>query len=47
MSKSNATEGDFLAKVFTATALPWDAATELDVHLHTADPGEAGSRSLP
>lgn len=42
MSKSNATETDFLAKVFTATALPWDAATELDIHLHTADPGEAG-----
>lgn len=43
MSKSNATETDLLAKVFTATALPWDAATELTVHLHTADPGEAGT----
>jgi len=43
MSKSNATETDLLAKVFTATALPWDAATQLDIHLHTADPGEAGN----
>lgn len=42
MSKSNATETDFLALTFTATALPWAAATELDIHLHTADPGEAG-----
>ncbi len=42
MSKSNATESDFLALTFTATALPWAAATELDIHLHTADPGEAG-----
>lgn len=43
MSKSNATETDLLAKVFTATALPWDSATQLDIHLHTADPGEAGN----
>ena len=42
MSKSNATESDFLSLTFTATALPWAAATELDIHLHTADPGEAG-----
>ena len=42
MSKSNATETDMLAKIFTATALPWDAATDLEIHLHTADPGEAG-----
>ena len=42
MSKSNATETDLLAKIFTATALPWDAATDLEIHLHTADPGEAG-----
>jgi hypothetical protein len=42
MSKGNATETDLLAKIFNATALPWDAATQLDVHLHTADPGEAG-----
>ena len=43
MSKGNATETDMLAKVFTATALPWDAVTDLDIHLHTADPGEAGT----
>lgn len=43
MSKSNATETDLLAKVFKATALPWDAASDLEVHLHTADPGEAGT----
>lgn len=43
MSKSNATETDMLAKIFTATALPWDAATDLDIHLHTADPGESGN----
>jgi hypothetical protein len=42
MSKSNATETDILAKIFTAVALPWDAETNLDIHLHTADPGEAG-----
>lgn len=42
MSKGNTTENDLLAKIFTATALPWDAATDLEIHLHTADPGEAG-----
>lgn len=43
MSKSNATETDMLAKIFTATALPWDAETILDIHLHTGDPGEGGT----
>lgn len=43
MSKSNATETDLLAKIFTATALPWDAATNLGIHLHTGDPGEGGT----
>ena len=43
MSKSNATEVDLLAKVFKATALPWDAETDLQIHLHVADPGEAGT----
>lgn len=43
MSKGNTTETDLLALIFTATALPWAAATDLDVHLHTADPGEAGA----
>jgi hypothetical protein len=42
MTKSNATETDILAKIFTATAIPWDAAGNLEIHLHTADPGEAG-----
>lgn len=43
MSKSNATETDILAKIFTATALPWDGVTDLEIHLHTADPGEGGT----
>lgn len=43
MSKSNATETDFLALTFTATALPWAAATDLDIHLHVADPTESGT----
>lgn len=42
MSKSNATEVDILALLFKKTALPWDAATDLEIHLHTADPGETG-----
>ena len=45
MSFSNATETTLAAKLFTATAISWDAATELDIHLHTADPGEAGNSS--
>ena len=43
MSKANATEVDLLAYIFKGTAIPWDAATELDIHLHTADPGEGGT----
>lgn len=43
MSFGNATENDILEKIFKATALPWDAAANLALHLHTADPGEAGS----
>lgn len=43
MSFSNATETNLSAKIFTATALPWDAATELDIHLHTADPTDSGA----
>jgi hypothetical protein len=43
MTKSNATETDILAKIFTATALPWDAETDLQIHLHIGDPGEAGT----
>ncbi len=43
MSKGNTTESDMLALIFTGTALSWDAETELDIHLHTADPGEGGT----
>ena len=43
MSKSNATESDVLALIFTAVAPSWAAATDLDIHLHVADPGEAGT----
>ena len=42
MSKSNATEVDMLSKMYKATAIPWDAATDIEIHLHTADPGEGG-----
>lgn len=45
MTKSNATENDMLAKVFKATALPWDAITDLYIALHTADPGEGGAQN--
>lgn len=42
MSKGNTTENDLLAYIFTGTALPWGSETNLKIHLHTADPGEAG-----
>jgi hypothetical protein len=42
MTISNATEIDLLDYMFQAVALPWAAATELDIHLHTADPTDAG-----
>lgn len=45
MSFGNSTETDLLAKIFTATAIPWDANTDLYLALHTADPGEAGSQT--
>ena len=45
MSKSNATETALLQLIFEGTAPAWDAATQLDLHLHTADPGEAGISS--
>ena len=45
MSKANATENDLLAKIFKATALPWDAITDIYIALHTADPGEAGDQT--
>lgn len=46
MSKGNTTENDVLALIFTSTALPWDAATDLDIHLHTGDPGEGGASTV-
>jgi hypothetical protein len=45
MSLGNTTETDLLALMFNATALSWNAVTQLDLHLHTADPGEAGTSS--
>ena len=42
MSKSNATENDYVKFVFNAVAMPAYGAT-LQVNLHTADPGEAGT----
>jgi hypothetical protein len=43
MSKSNATEQDVLKSLLNKTTYPWDAATTLDINLHTADPGEGGT----
>lgn len=45
MSKSNTFEGNVLDYVFTAVAFPFNAATQLQIHLHTADPGEGGLSS--
>lgn len=45
MSKSNATELDFLNYVFKGTTFSWNAITNLYVSLHTADPGEAGDQT--
>ena len=42
MSKGNTTENDVIKKLFHATELSWDAETDLDIHLHTADPLDAG-----
>lgn len=43
MSKSNATETAILSYVFEASNPSWHGATQLDIHLHVADPGEAGT----
>lgn len=45
MSKSNTFETQLLALVFNATALPWAAAADLFIALHTADPDEAGAQN--
>lgn len=42
MSKSNATENDFIKFVFNAVAMPSYGAA-LQLNFHTADPGEAGT----
>ena len=42
MSKSNATENDFVKFVFNNVAMPSYGAT-LQINFHTADPGEAGT----
>jgi hypothetical protein len=42
MSKSNATENDFIKFVFNATAMPSYGAS-LQINFHTADPGEGGT----
>jgi hypothetical protein len=41
MSKSNTTETAILAKIFKATALPWDAEVNLTIHLHTEIPDDS------
>jgi hypothetical protein len=43
MSLSNAAETAILDQVFKATALPWNANTNLWWALYTASPGEAGT----
>jgi hypothetical protein len=45
MSKSNAAEVDFLNYVFLGTRPSWDAATDLYIALHTANPGDAGDQT--
>ena len=42
MSKSNATENDFVKFVFNSVAMPSYGAS-LQLNFHTADPGEAGT----
>lgn len=46
MSKSDNFEGVVLDKVFFATEFPWDAATDFDLHLHSADPGEGSASTV-
>jgi len=40
---ANATETALQSYIFTAVNPSWHGATELDLHLHTADPGDAGT----
>jgi hypothetical protein len=46
MSKGNSFETGMLAKVFKATALSWDSATFLTIHLHTAVPAEGDASTV-
>jgi hypothetical protein len=43
IAKSSAFETQLLEYIFKGTAFPWDAATNIVVNLHTADPGEGGT----
>ena len=45
MSFGNTTENDICLLLFNATALSWNANTNLYVSLHTADPGESGNQT--
>jgi hypothetical protein len=45
MSIGNTTENDLNLLIFNATALSWNANTDLYLALHTADPGEAGNQT--
>ena len=45
MSIGNTTENDICLLLFNATALSWNANTNLYVSLHTADPGEGGNQT--
>lgn len=45
MSLSNTTENDIALLLFNATALSWNANTNLYLALHTADPGETGTQT--
>lgn len=44
MSKGNITENDIMQFIFNGVAMP-SYGVNLVVHLHTADPGEAGASS--
>lgn len=45
MSKSNQTENDLMEYIFKSTAIPWSAAGNWFISLHTADPGDAGNQT--
>ncbi len=44
MSKGNTFENQFLDFIYGNVDIPWEAAAvNMELHLHTADPGEAGN----